>query len=230
MAYAVTVGRGGVSASDAAVAPLAKRGEPSAFAGIMAHGGGAGGTYPACVPYAVSLAGQQGGCGGGAVYASVAAGDSLPGEGFSGGEPAYASFVYYAGGGGGAGQSGVSASIATGAGPGGRGIGSNIMGETRFYGGGGGGVDLQFQTRQPGGLGGGGLSGSTGELRDGQSTTGGGGGAGFAVEGGGGGSGVVILRYSADFRAPTVVTGNATVTRVAGYWVVQFVTSGVLVF
>lgn len=213
--YVVDVGSGGareVNPGSYGGMPAATNGQNSSVFGIVATGGGYGGSWS---PYGATTGGSGGG--NGFSYAGAA---GTAGQGNAGGQGRGDSpNGYPTGGGGGAGGVGGNWTTSK-SGDGGIGVQSSITGTATYYcGGGGGGVHGSSSNANPGlgGLGGGGrgdrpndgtgsgaserLSGTTDPTgEDGFPNTGGGGGGsgrngGQRSIGGNGGSGVVIIRY-----------------------------------
>jgi len=203
-----------------------KNGHNSAFAELVAIGGGYGGS--SYYGHYLGGYGSDGGCGGGAsgYYTEGSedrSGRETPSQGRKGGKRGG---TYHSGGGGGAGEEGGTGTHA-GAPKGGDGIYSDIMGVGYYWGGGGGGGGY-ITTGGNGGKGGGGggsvnvTSGGKGGINDGEAGggggtirhantpggnagkhTGGGGGGGSHYninnKGGDGGSGIVIVRYTSKY-------------------------------
>lgn len=201
----------------------ATNGGNSQFAGILATGGGFGGSSYYTCPTATNGTPGNGGCGGGASgysnnNAIKSGGTGISGQGFRGGQGGPA---YYSGGGGGAGGAGADSTNPPNGGPG---KPSDILGTLYYWGGGGGGSGYSAQGGS-GGIGGGGggavgvTVGGVGGLSPGRPGgggginsqtnrpggdaapgTGGGGGGGshyqFNNRGGDGGSGIVIIRWT----------------------------------
>ncbi len=207
--YSVTVGSGGSAR---------QRGSDSAFAGIIANGGGRGGLI-AKINGLSAFDGGNGGSGGG--------GSSDGGTNYPGGMPAPTQGHYggiasgttgvnsRAGGGGGAGAVGGNASSSAG-GNGGAGISSSITGSsiTRAGGGGGGGDNASVISNGGTGGGGNGCSASTGPTSGTANTGGGAGGGSVNFNAVSGGSGVVILRSTS---VASVTTGSPTYST-SGPW------------
>ena len=239
--YPVVIGAGGATASVANVA----RGNPggtSSFAynggTISCSGGGGGGAALPSAPDRVGLDGASGGGGfaPGSGSTGSAGGAASPNsdpdrQGYPGGTGYHVGSIYiYGGGGGGASAVGGDAptngvpDLATGAGVGGAGYTTTILGDSFAFGGGGGGGAQPgpgATSGGNGGLGGGGagLPGPSGTSKtggagfnaggsttssdnrggDGGASTGGGGGGGCSSSNrqtaGSGGSGIVVLRY-----------------------------------
>jgi hypothetical protein len=227
--YTVTVGGGGTAQSS--------NGSNSVFHTITSWGGGLGGTN--------TLAGQNGGSGGG-VYTGGTVGRGIyPGspfisaarQGYDGGT---ATPNYQGGGGGGAGAvpannlaggegladgslNGILAATSTG-------VVSPSPGARYIAGGGGGGGG---GAQALGGLGGGGNGGfgiNPGQGSSGTTNSGGGGGGGNygtpSYFGGSGGSGIVIIRYPSSFDVAASTTGSPTVSTAGGYRYYVFTGSG----
>ena len=209
-AYTVTVGPGGIPASN---------GTDSSFSGsftgspITSTGGGRGAgdnsnNYPAA-------AGGSGG-GGSGEGGGDGNGTGTLNQGKDGGDGYAVSGGRAGGGGGGAGVAGANAT--TNGGNGGSGLEANIIGGTgNFYAGGGGGA-TQVASVGTGGSGGGGagVGDSVTTSINGTLNTGGGGGGGGANSAGGG-SGVVILRYPTASVSSHAVTGTLDTTADTAY-------------
>ena len=239
--YSVVIGAGGATASVANIA----RGNPggtSSFAynggTISCSGGGGGGAGVSPDPDKVGLPGASGGGGfaPGTGSTGSAGGAASPNsdpdrQGYPGGTGYHVGSIYiYGGGGGGASAAGGDSptngtpDLATGAGVGGAGYTTTILGDSFAFGGGGGGgaqPGPNATSGGNGGLGGGGagLPGPSGTSKtggagfnaggsttssatrggDGGNNTGGGGGGGCSSSNrqtaGAGGSGIVVLRY-----------------------------------
>ena len=231
--YAVHVGAGGVAATSA-TAYGSNGGDSSIVGGnvnVVMLGGGAGGNGKLNNQTA-TLAGRNGGSGGGTAWAGNATGSGTEGQGHDGGDvPAGQYQQDLAAGGGGAAAVGgsveYSASQQTkGSGTGGNGRSCDITGESLYYAGGGsGGAKLVTNnngtgTAGAGGNGGGGKGGQYDNTEGSQYATagadgfGGGGGGGStyntdSYHGGNGGNGIVIIRYAAqgdgtDVTAPAI--------------------------
>jgi len=190
--YTVTVGAGGVGASNA----KGTSGGNSVFGALTAYGGGAGGREN-------DENGVNGGCGGGARAGT--AGTGTEGQGYGGGVQ---TAPQGAGGGGGAAEAGGNGNATVG-GSGGDGVANSITGSEVYYGGGGGGA-CYGGTGGAGGTGGGGAGGTdaTGPTAGTAKVGGGGGGAdrGAGLTGGSGGSGIVFVRYAFDdSESPTTI-------------------------
>ena len=203
-AYTVTIGAGGVTASN---------GSNSVFSTITSTGGGVG-----------AQPGGNGGSGGGGGRSSSSArfaGLGTAGQGYNGGDGA----ANDNGGGGGGGGGGAAAAGTSGSGNsggnGGNGVSSSITGSsvTRAGGGAGGGSSGAGAA----GTGGGGSGASSGSGSAGTANTGGGAGGGNTTNSSGanGGSGVVIIRYLGAQRG----TGG-TVTSSGGNTIHTFTSSG----
>jgi hypothetical protein len=182
----VTVGAGG----------SASQGGNTAFASIIATGGGKGGAY-------LDEIGGPGGSGGGGGARETPAlnangGVGISGQGNAGGVGFPLSTNYTGAGGGGAGTIGRTA-VNNYAGNGGDGLASEISGNRTVYAGGGGGATHPTGTAGVGGSGGGGAGTASGGGAGVAGTTnlgaGGGGGTYPNAGGGAGGSGVVIISY-----------------------------------
>ena len=231
--YSVHVGAGGVAATSA-TAYGSNGGDSSIVGGnvnVVMLGGGAGGNGKLNNQTA-TLAGQNGGSGGGTAWAGNATGSGTEGQGHDGGDvPAGQYQQDLAAGGGGAAAVGgsveYSASQQTkGSGTGGNGRSCDITGESLYYAGGGSGGAKKSQTVNgtgtagAGGAGGGGKGGQYNDTEGSQYATagtdgfggGGGGGSSYSPEsyqGGDGGDGIVIIRYAAlgdgtDVTAPAI--------------------------
>jgi hypothetical protein len=187
--YPITVGAGGAGATNTV---MGGNGDSSAFNGMTASGGGAGGHR------GLNIQGQNGGSGGGAFNFSAsptAFGLGTSGQGNNGGHTAGRNG---GGGGGGAGTAGSGQPAANTGGDGGTGLASDITGAAVYYAGGGGGGGGSGGSGS-GGLGGGGAGTYNMQTgNDGASGLGGGGGGIGSVQpshvAGAGGSGVVIIR------------------------------------
>ena len=198
--YTIVVGDGGV-ASD---------GENSSFNGLVAFGGGKGGS---------ASVGGSGGSGGGGTYSGYPGGLGTEGQGYAG-EGHNGGGSGYGGGGGGAAGGGGELSGKTRS-YGADGLLSSLSGNPTYYAAGGGGVGWDGASYYKG-LGGSSIGGdSAGDQRlagsggdaDMNSGSGGGGALSHAVQysGGKGGSGIVIVRYLyVSAAAPTVQTDPAT--------------------
>lgn len=169
-------------------------GTDSTFTGIIAFGGGVGGSYntPAYIN------GSNGGSGGGASLresppTAGVAGSATNGQGFAGGGAVDS--TYAAGGGGGAGSVGTNVAPSK-SGNGGIGKQCSYSGTNVFYCGGGGGGYTSPPGQGGSDIGGNGAEGTT-HGKNGVATTGSGGGGGgyWPGTGGDGGSGIVIVRY-----------------------------------
>ncbi len=234
---AVTVGDGGVGASQTPYGAPGSNGFNSVFGALVAIGGGGGGSPD---DSGFSCNGSNGGSGGGAARRLASVGVGVLGQGHNGGL-GYAHHQdggtngYQGGGGGGAWGAGGTATNFT-AGNGGSGITYSISGSLVAYGGGGGGgATLGLGEAAEGGMGGGGDGGAGVIGSNGVANTGGGGGGGggdgtnvspWIGQGGGrGGSGIVIVRYPA-FAAPLIavqpqsqtVNAGSPVTFTVGAW------------
>jgi uncharacterized repeat protein (TIGR01451 family) len=202
--YAVVVGAGGAGDNRTnwpSSFSAGQNGAPSSAFGVVANGGGGGGTYnTGSSNVGNGLSGGSGG--GGSVGGAV--GSGAAGQGTDGGTGTGGGGDTTGGGGGGAGQAGSNGSVSL-AGRGGDGLVSTITGAPVAYAGGGaGGGDIRGNGAAPnsGGAGGGGSSNNNEVGGAGTPGLGGGGAGGRAVDdngtrsaGGNGGSGVVILRY-----------------------------------
>jgi hypothetical protein len=192
--YQVVVGAGGPMSS---TAPMIS-GNSSSFNGIVAIGGGAGGSH------GQGFNGLAGGSGGGGAIADTQGqlsigGIATSGQGNNGGTGAYIQTALPGGGGGGAGAAGGNGTSGSNGGAGGIGKPSSINGTTTYYSGGGGGGAYET-ARGLGGLGGGGNgakgSNATASTPGTANSGGGGGGSNYlATRNSSGGSGIVILRY-----------------------------------
>jgi hypothetical protein len=215
--YSVTIGAGGVGASNSygGAGTGQTQGSNSVFSSVTATGGGRGGGSFTGEGSTSPSAQLSGGSGGGASYSSGQAtyGAGTTGEGNDGGADNYNNPPYAAAGGGGANAAGQANQSDSVAGAGGAGKYNTItnaakMGELsggNYYlaGGGGGGVYglAGSGTGGAGGLGGGGngCNGSSGTDagQNGDPNTGGGaGGSSANAAGRSGGSGIVIVRYA----------------------------------
>ena len=209
----IVVGAGGAGATNYSPTAGTNSGKDSSFDGVVALGGGYGGSG--------SVNGASGGSGGGAGYAAGAArtggsalqsGSAAGGSGSNGGaSPAFPFLVDTGGGGGGAGGAGGDSRRAgcDYGGSGGTGVARTITGTSTYYAGGGGGGSAATVALGGSGVGGdGGTTGACGAVFSataGAARTGSGGGGGKNGEAGGaGGSGVVILRYGAPAVAAPV--------------------------
>ena len=217
--YPLSVGMGGKGAPDKKTNNTS--GGDSGVFGLLAYGGGAGGTYSRVIASGKvgrPLSGGSGG-GGGTWYpgtlGSAAGADGVDGQGFAGGAATNGASHFWCGGGGGGGAGAPGGRTWTDGthmygGNGGDGVLCEIYG-SKYYGGGGGGGSTSKSASTVenfrGGAGGGGKGGITlGETlyagspgEDGLGG-GGGGGSGYVGDGGGGaggdgGRGVVILRW-----------------------------------
>jgi len=208
----VVVGAGGSGAVDY-VAPT--NGGDSAFGGLTAVGGGAGGQRAG--------AGGAGGSGGGGSGVTNAGGDGgagVPGQGNAGGRAAGLAGAFAAGGGGGASTGGGGVLSSSQSGFGGAGLTSSIDGTARVYGSGGGGGGASGGTA----AGIGGVNAGNGSATDnGGSGVANRGGGGYSSGGGGnGGTGVVILRYPTG----TFTASGGSVTTVGPNTIHTFTTGG----
>jgi hypothetical protein len=194
--YTVTVGAGGLTAANPAVA-----GGSSVFGNLIAIGGGAGGNE--------TNAGYTGGSGGGGGGKTNGSASGTSGQGFASGNGSN-SVGYGGGGGGGAGAVGSVGGSSGGAG--GIGLQFGISGTPTYYAGGGGGNGYAGSNNGgTGGLGGGGAGGVYGGSTPvtgvaGTANTGGGGGGNYLTGqqfGMSGGSGIVIVRYTTSAVANT---------------------------
>ena len=231
--YSVHVGAGGVAATSATA--YGSNGGNSSIKGgsidIEMIGGGAGGNGKLNNQTA-TLAGQNGGSGGGTAWAGSATGSGTADQGHDGGDvPAGQYQEELAAGGGGAAAVGGSIEYSPnqqtkGSGVGGNGRSCDITGESLYYAGGGsGGAKLVTNnngtgTAGAGGNGGGGKGGQYDKTEGSQYATagvdgfggGGGGGSNYSqdsYQGGNGGDGIVIIRYSpegdgTDVAAPAI--------------------------
>ena len=231
--YAVHVGAGGVAATSA-TAYGSNGGDSSIVGGavnVVMLGGGAGGNGKLNNQTA-TLAGQNGGSGGGTAWAGNATGSGTADQGHDGGDvPAGQYQQDLAAGGGGAAAVGGSVEYSEnqqtkGSGTGGNGRSCDITGESLYYAGGGsGGAKLVTNNNGTGtagaaGNGGGGKGGQYDKTEGSQYASagvdgfGGGGGGGStynqdSYQGGNGGDGIVIIRYAAqgdgtDVAAPAI--------------------------
>ena len=219
----VTIGAGGVAGNPPA------SGANSVFGSFTAVGGGNGGT-----PTSTSPASGGSGGGGGAYNlantqngAAAGAGGNAGGNGLGSDSSAD---NQKAGGGGGAGGAG-SAATTTVSGKGGDGILSSITGIATYYAGGGsGGSRTNVGTIGNAGsgntgLGGNATAGSVGRINAG----GGGGGSGNGYNGGNGGSGIVVIRHLSRYSTAET-TGSPTITKLNGYTIYKFTSSGTIKF
>lgn len=194
-----------------------ENGQDSQLANIVAKGGGAGGTSNnvANDPERNGANGGSGGGGAGESTAGHSAGAGTSGQGFAGGA-GIASGI--GGGGGGAGAVGNTG----GSGKGGSGKASTITGTSVVYAGGGGGGygNTASGAGATGGSGGGGAGGdyNTAGVAGTKNTGGGGGGGCGAIacgpadqlySGASGGSGVIIIRFTIDYVAPTFTNAGS---------------------
>ena len=240
--YGVTVGRGGLG-STASNKP-GENGFDSSCFGLVAFGGGGGGTVSA---------GLDGGCGGGAgakgyvTAGTLDGGSGTEGQGFAGGASSTSSTSHWnslGGGGGGAGTPGQTANGEENPGKpgnGGDGIVCTICKTETYGGGGGGGNGLSgsgYVSR--GGAGGGGAGGGNSSTKtqvglpgtDGLG--GGGGGGGRYVQnwsaGGNGGSGIVIIRFRREIDEKLLplkpIAEGGQIRRRKGYAFHTFSTNG----
>ena len=231
--YSILVGVGGTAATSATA--YGSNGGNSSIVGdkvnIEMLGGGAGGNGHLNNQTA-TLAGRNGGSGGGTAWAGNATGSGTEGQGHDGGDvPAGQYQQNLAAGGGGASAVGGSIEFSDnnqtkGSGTGGNGRSCDITGESLYYAGGGSG-GAKLVTNQNGtgtagvpGNGGGGKGGQYDNTegsqyaKSGVDGFGGGGGGGStystdSYQGGNGGDGIVIIRYAAqgdgtDVAAPAV--------------------------
>ncbi len=231
--YSVHVGAGGVAATSATA--YGSNGGDSLIVGgnvnVVMLGGGAGGNGKLNNQTA-TLAGQNGGSGGGTAWTGYSTGSGTADQGHDGGNVPSGQYQQdLAGGGGGAGAVGGSVEFSSneqtkGSGTGGHGRSCDITGESLYYAGGGsGGAKLVSNqngtgTAGAGGNGGGGKGGQYDNTEGSQYATagvdgfGGGGGGGStyssdSYQGGNGGDGIVIIRYAAegngtDVTAPAI--------------------------
>lgn len=207
-AYTVTIGGGGIGASDT----KGTNGGSTMFDTLTALGGGAGGSMHNGGTNNIDRHGENGGSGGGDGGTNIR---NLFGLGTSGqGNNGGSSSDWVSGGGGGAGAVGQDGTASTKSGNGGVGLSYSISGILTYYAGGGGGSPYTGSyTGGTGGLGGGGNG--TGINQNAITNTGGGGGAspyGTAI-GGNGGSGIVIIRYllSEDLTAANITATSMSV-------------------
>ena len=230
--YSVHVGAGGVAATSATA--YGSNGGNSSLVGgnvnVVMLGGGAGGNGHLGKQTA-TLAGQNGGSGGGTAWAGYATGSGTADQGHDGGDVPAGQYQQDLGAGGG-GASAVGGSIefsdkeaTKGSGVGGNGRSCDITGESLSYAGGGSGgakaviTGTGTGTAGTGGNGGGGKGGQYDETEGSQYATagvdgfgGGGGGSTYSqdsYQGGNGGDGIVIIRYAAqgdgtDVAAPAI--------------------------
>ena len=244
--YTITVGAGGVSASNPTATPGSSRnGGNSTISNpnittLTAKGGGGGGEDAADTVGGGPTVGSGGGTwGGGGAPVPGSAGqpgtNSLYGAtdyGYPGGSTPGVSPAYNGAGGGGAGGAGTDANPVSVGGPGGPGRASTIAyGPTNpvTYAGGGGGSSSPYGGSDGSGGPGGGGSGGTGDRR-GTFATGGGGGGFGASSGPGtqcsGGSGIVVVRYQiAQLTATAKATGGA-ISYFGGKTIHTFTSSG----
>ena len=271
--YPVVIGAGGATASVANIA-RGNAGGTSSFAynggTISCSGGGGGGAGVSPDPDKVGLPGASGGGGfaPGTGSTGSAGGAASPNsnpdrQGYPGGSGYHVGSVYiYGGGGGGASEAGGNAptngapDYATGAGVGGDGFTTTILGSSQAFGGGGGGGAQPGPTATSGGnggLGGGGagLPGPGGTSKtggsgfnaggsttssdtrggDGGASTGGGGGGGCSESNrqtaGAGGSGIVVLRYQiGTTERGTAKATGGQIATANGYIIHTFTGSG----
>jgi hypothetical protein len=188
--HSLIVGSGGAGGSG-----LGTSGSNSIFSSINSIGGGRGGSW------STTVAGADGGSGGGGSPTGAGGSASPTGQGNNGGAGGASFSANAAGGGGGA--SGVGGSGAgTIGGNGGNGLTNPILesttgqlnGGTYYLSGGGGGAKYTSGTPGIGGIGGGGNGSVVNPITNGTPNTGGGGGGNGNGTGGSGGSGVVIIR------------------------------------
>jgi hypothetical protein len=231
--YSILVGVGGTAATSA-TAYGSNGGDSSIVGGtvnVVMLGGGAGGNGHLNNQTA-TLAGRNGGSGGGTAWAGNATGSGTADQGHDGGDVPAGQYQQGLGAGGG-GASAVGGSIefsdnnqTKGSGTGGNGRSCDITGESLYYAGGGSG-GAKLVTNQNGtgtagaaGNGGGGKGGQYDNTEGSQYATagqdgfGGGGGGGStystdSYQGGNGGDGIVIIRYAAqgdgtDVAAPAI--------------------------
>lgn len=183
--YPVVVGAGGGTASN---------GSNSSFNGIVATGGGKGGSSASGLP----STGGSGGGGSGVLIVAQAGAAGTAGQGNAGGGGYSVLNPQTAGGGGGAGGAGANGVQGVG-GAGGAGLSSSITGAAVSRAGGGGG-SVRFAGTGGAGSAGGGSAASASNGTAGTANTGGGGGGGAyndptGYTGGAGGSGIIIIRY-----------------------------------
>lgn len=228
--YEIIVGEGGAGQPTYSSGNPGSNGQDSSFNGLVAIGGGGGGSRSGSPYY--SRAGVDGGSGGGSsngdTGVAAAAGTGVAGQGNDGGVGRISTSPYAGGGGGGAGQTGFDGTAA-GPGDGGDGLENSITGTPTYYAGGGAGA-IYTNGGSPGvgGLGGGGSSSPSGTGQAGTPNTGGGGASGAVSSAGGkGGSGVVIIRWLSSEVNYARVTGDTnTVTEDGAYTVATFNESG----
>ena len=193
--HGVVIGESGIGGSEY---NNSKAGQASLLGSYVGIGGGHGATY--------SLAGGDGGSGGGDSFNNFGGGSSIGGQGNKGG-----SAVAGAGaGGGGSAAAGADASTSNVATAGGAGASSSITGSAVNRGaGGGGGSD---SAPASGGIGGGGdgTAGGTANAGEPNSGSGGGGSSTLSGIGGAGGSGVVILKIQKNYARSAYFTDNVT--------------------
>lgn len=218
--YPIVIGTGGTGASThtsntQTPGTPSSFGGPQAASGIIATGGGKGSSYPS------GAAGDPGGSGGGGSGGSPngqrLGGTGILGQGHPGGyghhgsgpaqglQPQPGICIYGGGGGGGAGEAGIPRFSWRADAKGGDGLASSISGSSQYYGGGGAGgthgpSGNYGRDNNSAGLGGGGISLSTGPQAalDGLANTGGGGAGAHHPDGfrsGNGGTGIVVVRY-----------------------------------
>jgi len=226
--YTVTVGASGTGGTSI----YGTSGGNSSFGSITATGGGSGGAFN-------GYPGMSGGSGGGggtnqSGLPAPAGGQSIFGQGNTGGNGGVyaASGANVGGGGGGAGTVGLNGNGTTGVGAaGGAGIASAFSGITTAYSGGGGGGAYFAQgagTAGAGGVGGGGNGAANPSSAgiNGSVNTGGGGGGGAAGGGvgGNGGSGIIMVRYP----GTSPLFGGGTISYANGYVIHTFTVSGTL--
>lgn len=191
--YDIIVGSGGSAGIDTGNKRVNTSGGNTEALGIIALGGGAGGTPISSQNTGIPLVGASGG---GASSDSPTGANGILGAGYRGGDAVSG----VGGGGGGSGGAGVSA-VSTRSGDGGIGQMSDITGTQLWYaaGGAGGATGGSNAIGGAGGIGGGGSSRNAnnhGSSQNGSSNTGSGGaGATGSYAGGYGGSGLVIIRY-----------------------------------
>jgi len=211
--YPVVVGAGGPGAS-----ATPSNGNSSSALGIVAIGGGAGGSRVG------GHTGADGASGGGGSRSGPAGGASTAGQ-FGGGTGGGGggNVTAYGGGGGGAGSAGGNGSDSNG-GNGGNGLNSDISGSTVMYGSGGGGGGASAGGTAGSGAGAGATSGIAPSAT--ANLGGGGGGAyhasGGVDNGGAGGSGVVMIRY----KTGVITATGGTITTIGGDTLHTFNSSG----
>lgn len=214
--YTVTIGTGGVSQS---YPTNGDNGGNTVFDIYTAIGGGGGAGYTA-------PNGSNGGTGGGAATDAASTGGTATGtgDGFDGGDCAFAAGGYPSAGGGGTGSAGQDCQSSTQAGTGGTGTVATIDGNTYGCGGGGGASSNNGGGPANGGCSCGGNGSSTGAGGAGSTTCGGGGGSanGGTFAGGTGGNGLAMIRY----LTGTATATGGTITTSGPYTIHTFTSSG----